>query len=96
LGRWKWRDPDVHVKLLVDSNTRLWISSPATLTAGDEASMIGYPEQAQGSNRSFYTHHRHLGGSNGHFDFPVGGDHGWANRAAQLHALSGDLAAWIR
>src|SRR6267142_1460220 len=31
LGRWKWHDPDVHVQLLVDNNTRLWVFSPGTL-----------------------------------------------------------------
>jgi S-formylglutathione hydrolase FrmB len=70
--------------------------SPATLTSSDEAAMIGYADQAQGSNRSFYTHYQVAGGYNGHFDFPVTGDHGWAAWAAQLHALSGDLAAWIK
>ena len=28
LGRWKWHDPDVHVQLLADNNTRLWVFSP--------------------------------------------------------------------
>ena len=28
LGRWKWHDPDVHVNLLAQNNTRLWIFSP--------------------------------------------------------------------
>jgi S-formylglutathione hydrolase FrmB len=23
-GRWKWHDPDVHLQLLADNNTRLW------------------------------------------------------------------------
>ena len=31
LGRWKWHDPDVHVALLADNNTRLWVYSPAAL-----------------------------------------------------------------
>ena len=58
LGRWKWHDPDVHVQLLADNNTRLWVFSPATLTCSDPAAMIGYCDQAQGSNRSFYQHYR--------------------------------------
>jgi len=41
LGRWKWRDPDAHIQLLIDNNTRLWVFSPATLTSIDEAAMIG-------------------------------------------------------
>ena len=51
LGRWKWHDPNVHVQLLVDNNTRLWVFSPQTLTCSDPAAMIGYCDQAQGSNR---------------------------------------------
>jgi S-formylglutathione hydrolase FrmB len=96
LGRWKWHDPDAHVKLLVDNNTRLWVFSPATTTSTDEAAMIGYADQAQGSNRAFYSHYQSVGGLNGHFDFPVSGDHSWSTWAPQLYAMSGDLAASIR
>lgn len=96
LGRWKWHDPDVHAQLLVDNNTRLWVFSPATLTCSDPAAMIGYCDQAQGSNRSFYSHYRAVGGKNAHIDFPTGGEHDWGTWASQLVALSGDLVAAIR
>jgi S-formylglutathione hydrolase FrmB len=96
LGRWKWHDPDVHVALLVDNNTRLWVYSPATLTCSDPAAMIGYCDQAQGSNRTFYTHYRAAGGNNGHFDIPTGGQHDWSSWGPQLAAMSGDLAATIK
>ncbi|MBV9088988.1 MAG: esterase family protein [Mycobacteriaceae bacterium] len=96
LGRWKWHDPDVHVALVADNNTRLWIFSPSTLTASDPAAMIGYADQAQGSNRVYYQHYREVGGHNGHFDFPPTGDHGWSSWAPQLAAMSGDLVAAIR
>jgi S-formylglutathione hydrolase FrmB len=96
LGRWKWHDPDAHVQLLVDNNTRLWVFSPSTLTASDPAAMIGYADQAQGSSRAFYSHFRMAGGSNGHFDFPASGDHGWSTWAPQLAAMSGDLTASIK
>ena len=95
-GRWKWHDPDVHAQLLVDNNTRLWIFSPQTLTCSDPAAMIGVCDQAQGSNRFFYSHYRSIGGRNGHFDFPTDGQHDWGTWAPQLAALSGDLAAAIR
>jgi S-formylglutathione hydrolase FrmB len=96
LGRWKWHDPDAHIGLLVDNDTRLWVYSPSTLTCSDPAAMIGYCDQAQGSNRSFYSHYRAIGGKNGHFDIPADGQHDWTNWGAQLAAMSADLAATIR
>jgi S-formylglutathione hydrolase FrmB len=96
LGRWKWHDPDVHVQLLVDNNTRLWVFSPGTLGCSDPAAMIGYCDQAQGSNRSFYNHYRTVGGRNAHFDFPVSGQHDWANWGSQLAVMSADLVAAIK
>ena len=49
--------------------------------------MIGYCDQAQGSNRAFYQHYRGIGGSNAHFDFPTGGQPrlGLVGRAAGRH-----------
>ena len=84
LGRWKWHDPDVHAQLLVDNNTRLWVFSPSTTTCTDVPAMIGYCDQAQGSNRTFYQHYRSIGGGNGHFDFPTLGQSrlGHVERAA--------------
>lgn len=95
LGRWKWHDPQVHSNLLVQSNTRLWIYSPRTLTASDPAAMIGYADQAQGSAQTFYNSYRANGGSNGHFDFPTSGDHGWSSWGPQLGAMSDELVATI-
>ncbi|MCV7046150.1 esterase family protein [Mycobacterium frederiksbergense] len=94
-GRWKWHDPDVHAQLLVDNNTRLWIFSPQTTTCSDVPAMIDDCAQAQGSNRTFYSHYRSIGGRNGHFDFPTAGQHDWGSWSAQLGALRGDLAAAI-
>ena len=96
LGRWKWHDPCVHAALLAGNETRLWIFSPQTLTTTDPAAMIGYPDQAQGTNRDFLAQYRDVGGHNGHFDFPVNGDHGWSSWAPQLAAMSGDLVASIK
>lgn len=95
LGRWRQHDPDALIPQLIDDNTRLWIFSPSTLSASDPASMLGYADQAQGSNRSFYTHYHSQGGRNAHVDFPVAGDHGWSTWAPQLRAMASDLAAWI-
>nr|WP_231743358.1 alpha/beta hydrolase family protein [Mycobacterium sp. GA-2829] len=96
LGRWKWHDPSVHAQTLADNNTRLWIFSPATLGCSDPAAMIGYCDQAQGSNRSFYNQYRAVGGSNGHFDIRTGGQHDWGTWGPQLSAMSGDLIAAIK
>lgn len=94
LGRWKFHDPNVHVNLLVQNNTRLWVFSPATLTCGDPAAMGGGDcGVAQGSNRIFYAHYRSQGGRNGHFDITGGGGHDWGNWAGQLGAMAGDINA---
>ena len=95
LGRWKRHDPDVHVQLLVDNNTRLWVYSPATLTCSNPPAMLGYCDQAQGSNRTFYAHFRSAGGRNGHFDIPPGGQHDWGTWSRQLAAMSLDLSTTI-
>lgn len=96
LGRWKWRDPYVHAALLAQNNSRIWVFSPQTLTAGDPASMLSVADQAQGVNRMFYAQYRSVGGRNGHFDFPTGGDHGWGTWGPQLGAMSGDIVSAIR
>jgi S-formylglutathione hydrolase FrmB len=95
LGRWKFRDPNVHVNLLVANNTRLWVFSPAVMTCSDPAAMIGGCAQAQGSARTFYAHYRSLRGGNGNFDFSGGGNHDWGTWSGQLGAMAGDIAAVI-
>jgi len=96
LGRWKWRDPDVHIQLLIANATRLWVSSPTAVQCTDPAAMIGYCDQAVGSNHSFYNHYRQNGGSNGHFEITSGGQHDWGTWGPQLGAMAADLAEEIR
>jgi S-formylglutathione hydrolase FrmB len=96
LGRWKWHDPNFHAPILVNNKTRLWIFSPGTLTASEPAAMIGFADQAQGSNRTFYNQYRTVGGTNGHFDFPATGAHGWSTWAHQLTVMADDVATAIR
>ena len=95
LGRWKWHSPNVHVQLLADNNTRLWLYSP---TAGgcDAAAMIGYCDIAAGTNKEFYQHYRSVGGHNGHFDFPASGGNDWGSWSGQLAAMTGELATTIK
>ncbi|WP_313673441.1 alpha/beta hydrolase family protein [Mycolicibacterium sp.] len=96
LGRWKFRDPNVHVNLLVQNNTRLWVFSPLAAACGDPAAMGGGDcSVAQGSNRVFYAHYRSQGGRNGHFDITGGGASDWGNWAGQLGAMAGDIAATL-
>ncbi|MFV8054654.1 alpha/beta hydrolase-fold protein [Mycobacterium sp. 48b] len=95
-GRWKWHDPDVHMQLLIDNKTRLWIFSPSTLTCSDPAAMIGYCDQAQGSNKIFYSHYRSSFGDNATISFPAGGQHDWSSWGPQLAAMSGDIAASLK
>ena len=51
---------------------------------------------SQGTNATFYSHYRDVGGTNGHFDLGRGGGNDWPTWAQQLSAMSGDLAANIR
>ena len=95
LGRWKWHDPYVHLASLIANNTRLWIFSSKG-GASDPATALNVPDQMTGSNLEFYQQFRTLGGRNGHFDFPEGGDNGWGAWSAQLAAMSGDIAATIK
>ncbi|MEB3070638.1 alpha/beta hydrolase family protein [[Mycobacterium] vasticus] len=95
-GRWKWRSPNAHNALLINSNTRLWVWSPGSGTASDPAAMLGQPEIAQGTNAVFHIDYRDMQGTNGHFDLGAAGDNGWSSWGPQLRAMSGDLVANIR
>ncbi len=96
LGRWKWHDPWVHASLLAQNNTRIWVYSPTSQDASDPAAMIGEAGAAMGSAREFYSQYRSVGGHNGHFDLPGGGDNGWGSWSGQLGAMSGDIVGAIR
>jgi S-formylglutathione hydrolase FrmB len=95
LGRWKWHDPYVHAGLLAQNNSRIWVFSPTSM-GGDAAAMIGQAGEAMGNSRMFYQQYRNVGGHNGHFDFPGGGDNGWGSWSSQLGAMSGDIVGAIR
>jgi S-formylglutathione hydrolase FrmB len=95
LGRWKWHDPYVHASLLAQNNSRIWVYSPTNM-GGDAAAMIGQAGEAMGNSRMFYQQYRNVGGHNGHFDFPGGGDNGWGSWSSQLGAMSGDIVGAIR
>ena len=96
LGRWKWHDPYVHAAILAQNNTRVWVYSPTDMGASDPAAVIGDAGQAMGDSRMYYQEYRNVGGHNGHFDFPGGGDNGWGSWSAELAAMSGDIVGAIR
>lgn len=58
--------------------------------------MIGYCDQAQGSNRTFFANYKTARGNNGHFEFPSGPQHDWSSWGPELGAMSGDLISTIR
>jgi S-formylglutathione hydrolase FrmB len=96
LGRWKWHSPNQNTQQLVDNNTRLWVYSPGSGAPTDQGAMAGYGDISQGTNATFYSHYRDVGGTNGHFDLGRGGGNDWPTWSRQLGAMSGDLAANIR
>ncbi|CPT92249.1 putative esterase [Mycobacteroides abscessus] len=95
-GRWKWHDPDAHANLLVDNSTRVWLYTPTALTCTDPPAMIDYCDQAQGTNRLFYTHLRGLGAANTHIDISTTGQHDWPTWKTQLTVMAADLAANLK
>jgi S-formylglutathione hydrolase FrmB len=58
--------------------------------------MIGYCDQAQGTNKEFYQQYRSNMGKNAHFDFPPSGNHDWSTWGPQLAAMANDVAATIK
>ena len=96
LGRWKWHSPNQNVQQLVDNNARLWVYSPGSGAPTDQGAMAGDGDISQGTNATFYSHFRDVGGTNGHFDLGRGGGNDWPSWSRQLAAMSGDLAANIR
>ena len=97
LGRWKWHDPNVHINLLVQNNTRLWVFSPLNVSCGDPGAMGGGDcAVAQGSNRIFYSHYRSNGGHNGHFDITGAAATTGVPGRLNWGAMSGDIAAVAR
>ena len=83
-------------QLLAQNNTRLWVFSPADADLQRPRRDDRLLRPGQGSNRAFYQHYRSVGGHNGHFDFPTGGNHDWGNWSGQLAAMTGELVATIK
>jgi S-formylglutathione hydrolase FrmB len=97
-GRWQHHSPNVHVQLLADQNTRLWVYSPHSGSPSDDGAVGagGFADIWQSTCRDFYADYLSAGGHNGHFDLGAGGGNDWPTWSQQLGAMSGDLAANIR
>ncbi|WP_157576295.1 alpha/beta hydrolase-fold protein [Mycobacterium sp. GA-2829] len=96
LGRWKWHDPHVNINNLIRNNTRVWLYSPRSVVASDPAAMLGYADQAQGSNLQFMESYRTFAGANASFQLPTDGDHGWPSWSSALQAMVSDLQAHLK
>ncbi|MGE2737620.1 esterase family protein [Mycolicibacterium vaccae] len=92
---WKRNDPTVNVGKLVANGTRIWVycgtGRPGELGGGGD-----FPGQlleaiTLNSNREFQRQYQAAGGSNGVFNFPANGTHGWGYWASQLNAMKGDI-----
>ena len=91
---WQRNDPTVNVNRLVSNGTRIWVycgnGRPGEL--GD----TGLPGQVLesitlDSNKNFQKVYLAAGGSNGAFNFPANGTHGWGYWGSQLAAMKGDI-----
>ncbi len=96
LGRWKWHDPDVHVQLLADANTRLWVYSPGTLTCSDPAAMIGVLRSGAGQQQVLLPALPHRRWQQRTLRHAGRGQHDWGSWAPQLAQMSGELVATIK
>ncbi len=96
LGRWKWHDPNVHVQLLADNNTRLWVFSPPTLGCSDPAAMIGYCDMPRAATGRSISTTAASAATTGTSTSPPSGDHDWGSWCRQLAAMSGELVATIK
>ena len=65
LGRWKWHSPNQNVQQLVDNDARLWVYSPGSGARPIKARWPAIGDIAQGTNATFYSHFRDVGGNNG-------------------------------
>lgn len=92
---WKRNDPTVNVGKLVANGTRIWVycgtGRPGELGGGGDIAGQLLEGITLDSNRNFQRQYTAAGGSNGTFNFPPNGTHGWGYWGAQLNAMKGDI-----
>lgn len=92
---WKRNDPTVNVGRLVANGTRIWVycgsGRPGELGGGGDLPGQLLETITVDSNRNFQRQYQSAGGSNGIFNFPANGTHGWGYWGAQLKAMKPDI-----
>ena len=91
---WKRNDPTVNAARLAGNGTRIWVycgnGTPGELGGADfPASLL--ESITLDSNKNFQKVYQAAGGSNGTFNFPANGTHGWGYWGSQLAAMKGDI-----
>lgn len=92
---WKRNDPTVNVGKLVANGTRIWVycgtGRPGELGGGGDIAGQLLEGITLDSNRNFQRQYQKAGGTNGTFNFPANGIHGWGYWGGQLNAMKGDI-----
>ncbi|MGB5111522.1 MAG: alpha/beta hydrolase family protein [Mycobacterium sp.] len=92
---WRRNDPTVNVGKLVANGTRIWVycgtGRPGELGGGGDIAGQVLETITLDSNRSFARQYQNAGGTNGTFDFPPNGTHGWGYWGGQLNAMKGEI-----
>ena len=91
---WKRNDPTVNAARLAGNGTRIWVycgnGTPGELGGADfPASLL--ESITLDSNKNFQKVYQAAGGSNGTFNFPANGTHGWGYWGSQLAAMKADI-----
>ena len=91
---WKRNDPTVNVGRLVGNGTRVWAycgnGRPGELGGADFPAQV-LESITLDSNKNFQRQYQAAGGSNGTFNFPANGTHGWGYWGSQLNAMKPDI-----
>ena len=92
---WRRNDPTVNVGKLVANGTRIWVycgtGRPGELGGGGDIAGQVLETITLDSNRNFARQYQAAGGTNGTFNFPPDGTHGWGYWGGQLNAMKGDI-----
>lgn len=92
---WQRNDPTVNVGRLVANGTRIWVycgtGRPGELGGGGDIPAQLLESITLDSNKNFQRQYLAAGGSNGTFNFPPNGTHGWGYWGSQLNAMKGDI-----